>query len=235
MLCREWTLVKHSLGVLTAEPLKCKCWTCDYCAPFRRRQLVTKGRLGQPDTFLTLTVNPAVGTSPDDRARSLADAWRKLRRRAMAHYGYKKLPFLAVFERTKAGEPHLHILLRVKWLSQSWLSDQMRDLIGAPIVDIRRVLGARQIANYIAKYVGKQPESFEHTKRYWCSQDWALPDPRDAGNEDRAGTSVEVRKMALADFILSVKFRGWQAGAVVKGVTHFVHVWGHTGAPPRPV
>lgn len=50
----------------------------------------------------------------------------------------------------------------------------MRRLIGAPIVDIRRVHSQKQVANYIAKYVGKEPHRFETCKRYWTTRSWRL-------------------------------------------------------------
>lgn len=175
MLCTDLTLVKDLGEHSYAEPLKCRCWTCEICLPIRRRQLKRMARDGRPNTFLTLTVNPEEGESPEERACALVDAWRRLRRAAMRRYGYPRLPFLAVFERTRAGEPHLHVLLRVRWLDQSWLSAEMKRMINAPIVDIRRVKGKRQAAAYVAKYVGKKPTHFEGTKRYWRSQDYLRP------------------------------------------------------------
>lgn len=172
MLCSEWALVKSDGRTATVKPLRCRCWTCDECAPVRKRQLMAQAHAGRPDTFLTLTVNPSRGIDPADRARSLAHAWRSLRKKAIRKYKLDGLPFLAVFEKTKHGEPHLHILLRVKWLSQKWLSRQMQQLIDAPIVDIRRVNGSSKIAAYIAKYIGKDPQRFKGTKRYWSSRDY---------------------------------------------------------------
>ncbi len=131
-------------------------------------------RSGSPNTFVTLTVNPAYGASPARRARSLARAWPKVVKAAKKKYGYKSIPYLCVFEATKKGEPHLHILCRVKWIDQRWLSDQMRRLINAPIVDIRRVRSPGQAAHYISKYVGKEPGHFESCKRYWRTQDYEL-------------------------------------------------------------
>lgn len=200
-LCREWTLVKQKGDTLTAEPLKCRCWTCEYCKPIRSRQLRKLGYLGKPDTFLTLTVNPAHFDGPDERARQLVRAWRNLRRRAMRKYGYKSIPFLAVFERTKKGEPHLHVLMRVKWLEQSWISEVMDELIGAPIVDIRRVKGARAAAAYVAKYVGKDPTTFEGAKRYWRSRDWlAVAEGDDASPASDGSAEYRVFKGSLSMF-----------------------------------
>ncbi len=179
MLCSEWSLVKSNGATATVQPLRCRCWTCEECAPIRKRQLMAQAHSGHPNTFLTLTVNPRRGRDHHDRARSLAHAWRKLRQRAMRKYNLDALPFLAVFEKTKAGEPHLHILMRSQWLSQKWLSAQMRELIGAPIVDIRRVHGASKVADYVSKYIGKDPKRFVGTKRYWSSRDYEPKVPFD--------------------------------------------------------
>jgi len=172
MFCRERTLVKHLDDEHYAVSLYCRSWQCTTCKENRSAELVMSARAGKPTTFITLTTNPDFGTSPEDRAAALARAWRLVRLRAMRLYKLKRLPFLAVFEATKNGEPHLHILTRVKWLDQKWLSDQMAELIGAPIVDIRRIKGARQVARYVSKYVGKDPHRFGTTKRYWSSRDF---------------------------------------------------------------
>ena len=201
VLCREWTKVKHQRGIAVAEPLKCRCWSCDYCYPIRLRQLKGLARAGLPDTFLTLTVNPAYGLTPDERARGLAKAWRLIRKRAMRRYGYKAIPFLAVFEKTKRGEPHLHILMRVKWLDQRWVSKVMEALIGAPIVDIRRIQSVRKAAAYIAKYVGKDPSAFEGCKRYWRSQDWEPKVAKDNDGESEDTVTIELWKGSVDSYL----------------------------------
>jgi hypothetical protein len=81
---------------------------------------------------------------------------------------------MAVFEETKKGEPHLHILARAPFIPQRWLSDQMSELMKAPIVDIRRVKAAAEAARYVAKYVGKGPKPFAKLKRYWSSPGYDL-------------------------------------------------------------
>ena len=152
----------------------CRAWSCEICQPRRQAQLVAKAKRGLPDTFITLTVNPARCRTPYERARALADAWRKVVKRIKRKYGYKTLPYLCVFEATKKGEPHLHILARCKWIDQAWLSAQMAELIGAPIVDIRRVTTVDSAARYVAKYVGKQPHKFHSCKRYWSTRDYVV-------------------------------------------------------------
>jgi hypothetical protein len=177
MLCCEWSLVKDEGSRVLLRPLTCRRWSCDYCHPIRKRELTGQAIAGRPNTFITLTVNPREGEEPNARARALAHAWRRCVRAAKRKYHYPSIPFLAVFETTKAGEPHLHILARVPWIDQKWLSAFMAREIGAPIVDIRRIRRKRTVARYIAKYVGKEPHRFEGTKRYWSTRDYQLSPP----------------------------------------------------------
>jgi hypothetical protein len=151
--------------------------------PYRLADLKRTARNGKPTTFLTLTVNPARGQSPTDRARELVDAMRVMFKRASRKFRKMKLEYLAVFEETKKGEPHLHILLRAPFIPQRWISEQMAELIAAPIVDIRRVTNANLAARYVAKYVAKGPKSFGSLKRYWATPGYDLDKPT---KEERA-------------------------------------------------
>jgi len=78
--------------------------------------------------------------------------------------------YFLVWERTKAGWPHAHLLLRAPFLKQGWLSMQWRDLTGAPIIDIRTLHDPEQIISYIAKYLSKDPQAPHGMKRYRCSR-----------------------------------------------------------------
>lgn len=182
MLCTEFTKIMQEGGRITAEPLRCRCWHCEHCQPKRCAQLRALALSGKPDTFLTLTVNPAVGKSPSHRAQMLAKSFRMLRQ-FLIRKGYaEKLPFLAVFERTKAGEPHLHILMRAPFIPQHVISAYMAKRMRAPIVDIRRIKSHGQAVGYVTKYVGKDPFVFKGCKRYWRSMDWQVePDDYDGG------------------------------------------------------
>jgi len=185
--CESNTILSEYPPGIKLNPLRCNRWTCLECCPKRKSRLKGEAYRGRPNTFITLTVNPEIGTSKDCRARSLVDAWRKVRRRAKKGWGNATVPFIAVFEETKAGEPHLHILCRTKWIPQDWLSDEMKREIGAPIVDIRRIKGRKQVASYVTKYVGKNPEKFPGCKRYWRSQDYILE--KKPAYEDPLGTA----------------------------------------------
>lgn len=132
---------------------------------------------GDPRLILTLTMRQGRYPTPEAQAVALSHAWRRLRRAAMRHYKLEKLPFMAVFERHKSGWPHLHILIRAKWLDQQWLSDWMASEEDSPVVDISRVRSRTEAANYVTKAVGyasKNPERFQGVKRYWRSKDYIL-------------------------------------------------------------
>jgi len=170
--CESNSILAHYPPGIKLNPLKCKRWTCDECKHSRCARLRKEAFRGEPNTFITLTVNPSWGTGRDHRARSLKDAWTRIHRKAKKFQHKKKLEYLCVFEETKQGEPHLHILCRSDWIDQAWLSEQMLEEMDAPIVDIRRVHNKKKAASYVSKYVSKSPEKFPGTKRYWRSQDY---------------------------------------------------------------
>lgn len=172
--CRDTSLVKRLADHREVQPLKCKCWHCELCAPDRQKDLRGLARRGEPNKFLTLTVNPGRYSGPTERAQQLRHAWLLLRRRLRRTRRWRSIPFLAVFERTKRGEAHLHIMLRTPFISQRWISRVMDELIGAPVVDIKMIRDKRRVAAYVAKYIGKDPWKWDGCKRYWRSQDYEL-------------------------------------------------------------
>lgn len=177
MFCADWALVKHRSHEITVSPLLCKCWTCDTCRPIRAARLVREAQSGKPTRFITLTSRRTPGACPHRAARALVIAWRTIRLEYLKRHGRRSLAFLAVFEATKQGWPHLHIVVRSKWIDQRWLSDRMNSLTGSPVVDVRKVTGVRKVAAYVAKYIGKNPHRFIGVKRYWRSLDYLFPVP----------------------------------------------------------
>lgn len=125
--------------------------------------------------FLTLTMRPDAGLTPEQAAQEFVDGWRMLRQYLCRTLGRKSLTFLAVFEAHESGWPHLHILLRSKFIHHKLIRDWWQGRTGSYQIDIRRVKNARQRASYVSKYVSKRPSQFGSLKRYWCSQDWDPP------------------------------------------------------------
>lgn len=201
MFCQEWSLVKRLHPNLKVIPLYCHCWTCDTCRPHRKARLIFEAKRGAPHIFITLTSRYRSGHSPAAAARDLSHAWGKVRAEYIRSHGRGSLPFLAVFEATKRGWPHLHIVARARWIGQRWLSRRMAALIGAPIVWIEPIDSARKIANYVAKYIGKDPHRFAGTKRYWRSLDYL--DPKSDTDEavDAPGAVWQVVRMTFDAYI----------------------------------
>lgn len=209
MFCAEWSLVKVKFREATVLPLKCKCWSCDECRPSRTKRLVEEAKRGAPTLFITLTSRRRRGLTPDQAAEKLVAAWRQVRREYIREHGKGSLAFLAVFEKTKKGWPHLHIVARCKWLSQTWLSARMADLIDSPIVDVRRVHGLRKVAAYVTKYISKDPHRFTGVKRYWRSLDYLLPP---AEEEEDAWSEVPTWRIVQRfwEFVAAdMKTAGW--------------------------
>lgn len=172
MFCQEWSLVKHRGPEITVIPLRCKCWTCEDCRPLRKARLIAEAQAGRPTIFITLTSRRREDRSPSWAAQELVKAWRKIRRQYVKDHGLGTLAFLAVFEATKKGWPHLHIVARSKWVDQDWLSKRMADLHDSPIVWVKAITDTKKIAHYVSKYLGKNPHRFEGVKRYWRSLDY---------------------------------------------------------------
>lgn len=82
--------------------------------------------------------------------------------------------FLAVVEAQKNGNPHLHIMARCPYVPHAWLRSMLIKFARAEICDIQYVGDRRKLANYVAKYCGKDPHRFGTCKRYWQSCKWQL-------------------------------------------------------------
>lgn len=184
MFCGEFSLVKRSSPETTIIPLLCHCWTCERCRPGRKRRLVEEALAGAPTLFITLTSRRRELRFADWAAQDLAHAWRTVRAEYLRAHGPRSLDFMVVFEATKKGWPHLHIVARAKWVDQRWLSKRMAALIGSPIVYVERIKHTKTIAAYVAKYIGKNPHRFQGVKRYWRSLRYLTPVPLDDSPDD---------------------------------------------------
>jgi len=206
--CGDGSLTGYDPDEIHVLCLRCKRWTCDKCIGMRLRGLKRLAQEGAPTKFITLTVNPSAFETPDDAAQALVRAWRATRQRARREGLADSIPFLAVFERTKAGWPHIHILARCPYIDQSWLSDRMAEYTSSPVVDIRAVQSARGAARYLGKYVSKGPGAFDRCKRYWCSRDWRLL-PREDKPLNTHGRWWEIRKESMEEVVANILKCGW--------------------------
>ena len=96
-------------------------------------------------------------------------AWRDVVREYRRLHPTAEAQYMCVFEATKRGQPHMHILWRGGYIDQRWLSKQMRLRIGAPVVWVSLIRNKQKAAEYCGKYFSKRPIRFGNTKRYWRS------------------------------------------------------------------
>ena len=226
--CSAITIMTQREGYLTAAPLRCRCWHCEHCQPWRHAELADMARRGRPTTFLTLTVRGGGGADPTENANLIRDAWQKLVRIIKRVYRLERLPFLAIFEEHQSGQPHLHILGRFPFIDQKWLSAAWEGLTGAFKVDIRRVRSMRGVARYVAKYVSKAPKMWAGTKRYWRSQDWLVEPERERPVLDTPMLSFWVQQSNISMVATSYIQRGWSACTDGNRWAF----WGALGRPP---
>lgn len=212
MCSRTTTILKQEGSRVTVFKGKCKSWSCPDCAPHRRRALIREAKEGKPNRFLTLTVNPNWFNSPEERAMRLSKAWRLTVAAYRHRWPNRKLEYLAVFEATAKGEPHLHLVVRGDFISQKWLSAQMKQRMGAPIVDVRKVQDEKQVVSYITKYISKRAIKFGTAKRYWRSAGYLAVSPRKRRRERNAGCIFYTMTRHIIRYAGDLLAKGYKLG-----------------------
>jgi hypothetical protein len=168
--CGAWSAVRDEDGVYTAVPLRCRSWSCPFCAPRLKKRLVNALQGVEAHRFITLTCNPEHYPDPETAFRRLSLALGHLIKRIRRLHPNSQFEYFVVWEVTRKGWPHLHMAARGAPLPQRWLSRQWEELTGAAIVHIRRVEHPEQLASYLAKELAKSPTAPAGMKRFRCSR-----------------------------------------------------------------
>ena len=171
-LCGEHSLVNANNVEGVISSLKCKRWSCDECAQANRHRVMHHARCGRPNMFLTLTCDPKRHADPDSAAREMKRGLVALRRRIERRWKVKNIPFIVVYEKTKKGWPHMHLLLRAPFMHWKVLRAMWEDITGAFEVDVRFIKKASQVLFYVTKYIGKDLHAFAGCKRWWRSHNY---------------------------------------------------------------
>lgn len=132
---------------------------------------------GEPDSLLTLTSNPRMY---DSKLSAFLDLTRKVNllfKRLRRAYPKKRIEYGLVWETTKKGWPHAHILMRAPFIPKQAISQIWFELTGAWFIDIRHVQGAAHVAKYVAKYITKSPEVPPGSKRFRTSRQYSASAP----------------------------------------------------------
>lgn len=178
MRCSTYSAVGESEdGTRAAVLLRCRKWDCPSCAPRERHKLKRRLIAGSPERLLTLTCNPSHWPTTEEAYRGLSKAINRLFKSLRRRFPNGHLEYALVWEKTKKGLPHCHLLLRGPYIPQKIISAQWARLTNAPIIDIRHCKSAPQAAAYISKYLTKDPHAPRGMKRYRFSRAYA-PTPR---------------------------------------------------------
>lgn len=121
-------------------------------------------------TLLTLTCNPSAHKSHSAAFAAMSIGVNRLVKRIRRQWPKAEVQYFLIWERTKKGWPHAHLLLRAPFIPQAWLSHHWAELTGAPIVDIRKLDSSDAVIAYVAKYLTKDPSVPPGMKRYRFSQ-----------------------------------------------------------------
>ena len=133
---------------------QCSRFDEDYVVPLRKK-LKRLDRILW-DLKIELTIDPKKFISLYDEFPFINKAWNKLRSWIRRRYG--DFEFFRILEVTRAGRPHLHILISgIRWIPQKELSEIWSKYGGGKVVYIKRVWNQSNLkaCNYVMKYVKK--------------------------------------------------------------------------------
>lgn len=178
-------LVATSADEIYAVPAPCNRWDCPACGAYKRRTLYQRLKSHKGQRFMTLTCNPAAYTTPHAAYEAMSTAFSSLVKRIRRRYPARRFEYVLVWEQTKAGWPHLHVLLMGPWIEQRWLSRAWHQLVGAPIVDIRYVRQGVKTASYLSKYLTKAlsaPRGFHRWRKSFAYFPTEKPESQSASS-----------------------------------------------------
>lgn len=233
MRCGAWAVVGTADdGTVVVHPLYCKSWNCRRCAHVNKRRLLRRLEGVESTTFMTLTCNNKLWGNPGAAWVSMSIAVNHLLKRMRRQWPSAELEYFLVWEKTKQGWPHAHLLLRAPFIPQDWLSRHWEELTGAPIVDIRQVHTPVQAMNYIAKYLAKEPAAPPHCKRFRSSKKFfgtvvPMDNPR-----GRQMSSWRLEAEDPATIARALSLRGYSI-ALEDNETFVAYPPGHPSAPKR--
>lgn len=163
---RPWLrAINYDWNVVVLFQPRCKSWTCPACAEINKAIWTMRAehgarsflRQGYEISFLTLTSHEKL--TPAQTMNVWADAWKKLRQRAVRAagegFGYMMMP-----EQHKNGRLHMHALETAR-LSSRWWKDAARECGLGYMADERPIEAIGGAVQYVTKYVTK---SIEDTK-----------------------------------------------------------------------
>jgi hypothetical protein len=115
-------------------------------------------RYAQPNLFATLTTSERTAKTPEEAFARANAAVPILFKRWKRRFPTLRFDYFLVWEKTKRGWPHAHLLLVAPRVAKRWLSRQWLELTGCYIVDLQPIGSIEHAARYLAKYLAKDPQ-----------------------------------------------------------------------------
>lgn len=208
-LCTENVAVNRGVAGARAVTLFCNSWSCDICAPRRRKRLIASIISGKPERFITLTIRPTPGRTAVQDARFMALSHRQFFQAIRWTFPKTDWQYFSVFEAHKSGRPHLHAATRGCYVNILWLRAVWEHITGSNGVRIDFIKHGQKVAAYVAKYMGKDAHRFGFCKRYWHSKNWELEPPAERKQEPGWSDFWEQRSMTLRQLAQMWTGMGW--------------------------
>ncbi len=232
--CGAWSLTSEDPdGVRHVIPLRCRSWGCPTCARLNRRRILRRLEGADATSFLTLTCNPMRWPNPDAAFHGMSHALDTLVKRLRRLPGVTHFEYFLVWERTRRGWPHCHLLLRASLIPVALISNAWDELTSAPIVDIRRVHDPREVVAYIAKYLAKDPAAPPRCKRFRCSRAFFGPIIHSSEHQPASRSHWTLVRATPKEVALSWQHEGLTLQPHSDG-TYQAFPGGHPGVPPYP-
>lgn len=156
----------------------CSRWDCPHCGSRHTSRLRCRMEQLTPNRFLTLTWSPTTSPCAADAWKPFSIAINRLMKRLRRHNPTQPIGYCLVWETTKAGYPHAHILMSSPFIPQKVIRRHWKQLTGASIVDIRRIRSPRGVTTYLAKYLTKANTVPSGMKHYRSSRHYLPPLPK---------------------------------------------------------
>ena len=167
-----------------------------------RRRLVYLTAQTNTTRMVTLTASVERYRDPHAAAARMGAALTILVARMRARWNSEPIEYLAVWERTKNGWPHLHVALRGPFIPQRWISQQWQGLTGAPVVDVRHLGTSGGTGRYLAKYLAKDPDPFLRGRAFRASKGFFLEPMRPQGGKSCTFGKLNVYQSTVWDWLM---------------------------------
>lgn len=175
--CPNGTLLLNLDQVVRPVPSYCGKWSCPSCGPRKARRLRKRLERTRPNRLVTLTLRPDPSLTPQDHLRIANRAWSIIWRRLRRKHGNAAVGYAKIVELTKAGTPHLHIIVSCPWIEQRWLSAAWQHLTGSFIVDVRTVKARKGVSGYLTSYLTKALAVPPGMRKWSAARGYVPPTP----------------------------------------------------------